>query len=87
MGVVGVLLEGYRVEEERRGRGLAYTSPSPLPGCLVFLMKMKNFGGVGAPGPLGAIWCFVGGDGRRPWRSDNPYGVLAYDLAKMGSAW
>ena len=72
MGLVGVLLEGYRVEEERRGRGLGANSSQPPPRMLGFSNQNEASGGVGAPGPLGAVWCFVGGVGWRPWRSDNP---------------
>ena len=60
MGLVGVLLEGHRLEETKRGRGPGIPSPSPLPGCKFFYLKIKHLAGVGAPRPLGAVSCFAG---------------------------
>ena len=54
---------------------------------LVFSAENEASGGVGALGAIGAVSSFVRDVAWRPVRSDNPYCVLAYDLAKKGSAW
>ena len=59
----------------------------PLAPGLGFSNENEASGGVGALGAIGAVSSFVRDVAWRPVRSDTPYGVLAYDLAKRGSAW
>ena len=67
-----------------RGRGR-----DAFPGLrgLVFQRKMRHPAGGGRLGALGAVSSFLRDVAWWPVRSDNPYHVLAYGLAKKGSAW